>query len=93
MTVPLTGFQYEIEAGPYRATLTQLGAGLRELLFRGEPVVNGYRADELPPAAAGQLLAPWPNRVDGGRYHFDGADHQLALSEPECHRRSPSERR
>ncbi len=82
MTVPLTGLQYEIEAGPYRATLTQLGAGLRELLFRGEPVVDGYQADELPPAAAGQLLAPWPNRIEGGRYVFAGAEYQLALTEP-----------
>ena len=82
MTVPLTGVQYEIEAGPYRATLTQLGAGLRELLFGGEPLINGYRADELPPAAAGQLLVPWPNRIDGGRYAFAGAEYQLALTEP-----------
>jgi aldose 1-epimerase len=82
MTVPLTGFQYEIEAGPYRATLTQLGAGLRELLFHDEPVVDGYQADELPPAAAGQLLAPWPNRIDGGRYAFAGTEYQLALTEP-----------
>jgi len=82
MTVPLTGFQYEIEAGPYRATVTQLGAGLRELFFHGEPVVNGYQADELPPAAAGQLLAPWPNRIDGGRYAFAGTEYQLALTEP-----------
>jgi aldose 1-epimerase len=82
VTVPLTGLQYEIEAGPYRATVTQLGAGLRELLVSGEPVIDGYRADELPPAAAGQLLTPWPNRIDGGRYAFAGGDYQLALTEP-----------
>jgi aldose 1-epimerase len=80
--VPLTGVQYEIEAGHYRATVTELGAGLRELRFRGEPVTTGYDEDELPPAGAGQLLAPWPNRVDGGRYVFGGAEEQLALSEP-----------
>lgn len=82
MTVPLTGLQYEIEAGDYRATATELGAGLRELVFRGQPVIIGYEADELPPAGAGQLLAPWPNRVDGGRYVFGGAEHYLALTEP-----------
>jgi len=36
----------------------------------------------LPPADAGQLLAPWPNRVDGGRYVFGGTEYQLALTEP-----------
>ncbi len=82
VTVPLTGQQYDIEAGPYRATVTELGAGLRELLLRGQPVVVGYQADELPPAGAGQLLAPWPNRIDGGRYAFGGSDYQLALTEP-----------
>src|SRR5579864_2993671 len=33
MTIPLTGTQYEIEAGEYRATVTELGAGLRGLRF------------------------------------------------------------
>jgi aldose 1-epimerase len=74
--------QYEIEAGHYRATVTELGAGLRDMVFRGQPVIAGYHADELPPAGAGQLLAPWPNRIDGGRYVFGGAEHQLALTEP-----------
>ena len=74
--------QYEIEAGRYRATVTELGAGLRELAFGGQPLIAGYEADELPPAGAGQLLAPWPNRVDRGRYVFGGTDYQLALTEP-----------
>jgi aldose 1-epimerase len=38
VTVPLTGIQHEIQAGDYRATVTELGAGLRELLFRDQPV-------------------------------------------------------
>ena len=80
MSVPLTGEQYHIEAGPYRATVTELGAGLRELRFRDEPVILGSDADELPPAGAGQLLVPWPNRVDGGRYSFGGAEFQLGLT-------------
>ena len=58
MIVPLTGLQYEIEAGHYRATVTELGAGLRELAFHGQPVMAGYEPDELPPAGAGQLLTP-----------------------------------
>ena len=82
MIIPLTGLQYEIEAGPYHATVTELGAGLRELSFRGQPLIAGYEPDELPPAGAGQLLAPWPNRIDGGRYVFGGTAHDLALTEP-----------
>ena len=81
--VPLTGQQYRIAAGSYRAAVTGLGAGLRELLFGGEPVIASYGPDELPPGGAGQLLAPWPNRIDGGRYVFGGTQLQLALTEPE----------
>jgi len=83
MISAVTGQQFQIGTGPYRATVTGLGAGLRELLFRGQPVIAGYDADELPPGGAGQLLAPWPNRIDGGRYVFGGAEFQLALTEPE----------
>jgi aldose 1-epimerase len=79
---PLTGAQYEIAAGGYLAAVTELGAGLRELRHRGRPLITGYQADELPPAGAGQLLLPWPNRIDGGRYRVAGTDYQLDLSEP-----------
>ena len=82
MTVALTGQQYQISAGPYRATVTELGAGLRELLYRQRPLIASYGPDQLPPAGSGQLLAPWPNRVDGGRYTFGGTEFQLALTEP-----------
>ena len=82
MTIPLTGTQYAIEAGDYRATVTELGAGLRELEHAGTALVTSYDADQLPPHGAGELLSPWPNRVDGGRYSFDGAEYHLALSEP-----------
>ena len=66
--IPLTGRQYPIGAGPYSAVVTELGAGLRELTHQGEHVIAGYQPDELPPGAAGQLLVPWPNRIDRGRY-------------------------
>jgi aldose 1-epimerase len=78
---PLTGRQFTISAGDYRASFTELGGGLRELFYRGRPLVTGYQPDELPPAGAGQLLAPWPNRIDGGRYEFGGTSYQLELSE------------
>ena len=79
---PLTGAQYEIAGGDYLAVVTELGAGLRELRHRDRPLITAYHADELPPAGAGQLLLPWPNRIDGGRYRMAGTEYQLDLSEP-----------
>src|SRR5229473_619658 len=81
-SIPLTGTQFAISAGDYSATVTELGAGLREFRYRDRPVIAEYEPDELPPGASGQLLAPWPNRIDGGRYSINGTRYQLDLSEP-----------
>jgi len=81
--------QFQIGVGPYRATVTGLGAGLHELLFRDQPIIAGYEADALPPGGAGQLLAPWPNGIDGERYVFDGTEFQLARTESEHAKDTP----
>jgi aldose 1-epimerase len=81
-SIPVTGVQFPISAGDYSATVTELGAGLREFRHRDHPVIAEYGPDELPHGAAGQLLAPWPNRIDGGRYTIADASYQLDLSEP-----------
>jgi aldose 1-epimerase len=80
--IALTGAQHEIQAGDYRATVTELGAGLRELSHDGKPLITQYAADQLPPGGSGQLLLPWPNRIDGGKYEFNGTTFALELSEP-----------
>lgn len=78
----LTGEQYRLRAGDYQAAVTGLGAGLRQLTHGGRALITSYEPDELPPAGSGQLLVPWPNRVDRGRYEFGGRSFQLDLSEP-----------
>lgn len=83
MLTDTTGEQFRLAAGAYEATITEVGGGLRELSHRGEPLVLSYGPDEPAPAAFGQLLIPWPNRVDRGRYTFEGAEYQLDVSEPE----------
>ncbi|MFI6483590.1 aldose 1-epimerase family protein [Nonomuraea sp. NPDC050663] len=77
-----TGEQFTITAGPYRAVVTESGASLRELTWQGLPLVLPHDADEVAPAALGQLLIPWPNRIDRGRYVWDGEPYQLDVSEP-----------
>ncbi|MGH3343584.1 MAG: aldose 1-epimerase family protein [Carbonactinosporaceae bacterium] len=80
--VPPTGRQYEISAGRYRAVVVEAGAGIRELCHGDRPLLDGYARDEEPTGARGQLLLPWPNRIDRGRYAFRGEHRQLDITEP-----------
>jgi aldose 1-epimerase len=76
------GRRYEIQAGPYRAALAEVGAGLAGFWHDGSPVTVESSPDALPPKSTGAVLLPWPNRIAGGRYSFGGVDYQLALTEP-----------
>ena len=79
---PISGAQYPIAHGSYRATIASVGASLRELSFDGRDLVVPFDADELRPVYRGATLAPWPNRVTDGRYEFGGEALQLSLTEP-----------
>jgi aldose 1-epimerase len=46
-------------------------------------LLEGYAAHERCEGGRGQLLIPWPNRIDRGRYRFAGIEQQLALTEPQ----------
>lgn len=78
----LSGRQYAIAAGEHAVTVAEVGAGLRSYTCGGVDIVRGYGDDELPPKCSGAVLVPWPNRLRDGAYRFDGADYQLALTEP-----------
>lgn len=70
-----------LEAGDYRATVATVGAGLVGLSYQGQDIVLPFPADELPPAYAGKVLMPWPNRVTGGAYRFAGQRYELPVNE------------
>jgi aldose 1-epimerase len=78
-----SGRQYPIGAGPYAAVITEVGATIRTCTWHDLPVVAGFTADAICDGGHGQLLAPWPNRVDRGRYEFGGASRQLDVTEPD----------
>jgi aldose 1-epimerase len=86
-SVPTTslpsGAQHEIRHGSHRAIVTEVGATLRHYSVADADVIDGFGADEWSPDGRGQVLAPWPNRLDGGKYRFEGRDAQAALDEPE----------
>jgi len=84
MTAP-SGEQIEIAFGDQRAVVVEVGGGLRSYSVGDRDVLDGYDADEMSSSGRGQVLLPWPNRLQDGEYEFDGRQHQLDLTEPEEH--------
>jgi aldose 1-epimerase len=78
-----SGTQFELKVGDQRAVVVEVGGGLRAYSAGGRELLDGYEADEMCTSGRGQLLLPWPNRIEDGAYEFDGLLHQLALTEPE----------
>ena len=78
---PRTGNQYVISSGEWSAVVTELGASLRELKWRGEDLIVPFDPNKVIPCCNGWVLAPYPNRVTNGQYSFDGEDYQMPIDE------------
>ena len=85
MAVPPSGEQREISHGPHRATIVEVGGGVREYQLDRRDVLHPYDVDAMCDGAHGAPLIPWPNRLADGRYAFGGEQHQVALTEPATH--------
>ncbi len=83
---PATGTQYLItrdtEGGRAEARIAALAGALRGYSVAGTEYAETYPDNSLPPSACGILLAPWPNRVAGGKWTLDGKTQQLDITEP-----------
>src|SRR5437763_86737 len=56
---------------------TEGGGGIREW----DGVLLGSGRDEMCSSGRGQVLAPWPNRLAGGRYEWEDDELQLPVNE------------
>ncbi|MGI8520605.1 MAG: aldose 1-epimerase family protein [Actinomycetota bacterium] len=83
ISLPPSGRQHVIQRGPQRAVVTEVGATLRSYTVDGIELLDTFAEEAMSDYSRGQVLAPWPNRIDHGRYSFAGRDRQLALTEPE----------
>jgi aldose 1-epimerase len=72
-----SGEQFDLAAGGHRVVAVEVGGGIRAW----DGVLLGYDEDEMCASGRGQVLAPWPNRLAGGRYEWDGEDLQLPVNE------------
>ena len=78
---PRTGQQYSIKHGDYEAVITELGATMRKVTYKGRNVIVPLGPDDPVTCCHGQLLVPFPNRIAGGRYVFEGKEYELPIDE------------
>jgi aldose 1-epimerase len=78
-----SGAQHEIRHGDQHAVVVEVGGGLRSYVAAGGDLLDGYAIDARCSGGRGQPLLPWPNRLQDGRYEFDGESFQLPLTELE----------
>jgi aldose 1-epimerase len=79
---PPSGEQFEIRHGDQRATIVEVGGGIREFFAGDRAVLDPYDLGAICDGGHGAVLLPWPNRIGDGRYSFEGTERQLALTEP-----------
>ena len=74
--------ELQLASGPWRATVSPLGASLRRLWLEpeGKPprdILWGYSGTSNKKGGQGDVLMPWPGRARDGTYTFGGATHAL----------------
>jgi len=77
-----SGREIALQAGDYEARIVTVGAGLAGLRYRGHELVVPHGVGECPPGYLGKVLMPWPNRVAGGSYSWEGTSYDLPVDEP-----------
>ncbi|HEV2361836.1 MAG TPA: aldose 1-epimerase family protein [Acidimicrobiales bacterium] len=78
----LSGEQYRIQHGDQTAVITEVGATLRSYSVGGDEIVDGFAEDEICSGGRGQVLAPWPNRLDASTAEVNGVPIHLPVDEP-----------
>ena len=76
-----SGNVFTLFNGEYRAMVVSVGAGLCSLTFRGKNLIIPHPENDIAKAHLGKVLAPWPNRLNGGHYSFKGQEYQLPVNE------------
>lgn len=78
--------EHLLRAGDLRATVSPFGASLRRLWIErpGQPardILWGYTGTANKKGGQGDVLIPFPGRIAGGTYTFEGTRHELAKND------------
>jgi len=64
------------------AIISTAGAALKRLNVGGTDLITITTGHELNPYADGLVMAPWANRIDGGKWTLDDQELQLEINDP-----------
>lgn len=67
-----SGHQIQLSRGNSQVVVTQVGATLRSYEVDGHQIIWAFNENEVCSAGRGQVLAPWPGRIQDGQYSFAG---------------------
>ena len=76
-----SGEQINLAYEGHRAVVVEFGGGLRTYSYGGIDLLDGYAEEDVCSSGRGQILAPWPNRIEDGFYSFGGEECQLPITE------------
>lgn len=66
--------------GVFTAEISRIGAALRFLALDGVELVESGSSSSISPFCEGVIMAPWPNRLDGGKWQFEGRTLELPIN-------------
>lgn len=73
-----------LTAGQMRLTVSPYGASIRGLSREdGSAIITEYRGVANKIGGQGDVLIPFPGRINGGRYTFEGTSYQLEKNDKE----------
>lgn len=79
---PASGINHTLRAGSATVVVATLAAALRSYEVDGVALTETWGDGDIPAGGGGILLAPWPNRVAGGRWTLHGKEQRLDITEP-----------
>jgi aldose 1-epimerase len=68
------------ENGLIEAQIARVGAALRYLAIDGLQLVEPGELGSLSPFCEGVIMSPWPNRIDGGKWVYQGRTLELPIN-------------
>lgn len=71
----------ELTVGEVFLAVDLAGGGLRALRADRWEILDGYPAGTTPHGRRGHVLAPWPNRLAGGRYTWQGVSYAAPVTD------------